>query len=358
MSTQDKAAVDAQPYQFDDSGVPKLAFSNDQAAAHAYRRRSTMPPQLDPESDPTIVEVREAQERWISDMVQAVFNHDGVPEAVNLPAYTMFMHGSRTVVTGYDVEATCRLIFEQVIDRCRFGFRGPVRDNMALNPSNDCKDDRYGNCLTRITNVTHALRVSKCICRDIIFEDYNCIKLVNAPLKTLSRKKKQRQNTMVRAAAIKEAKDAKAVLKAAADMFPMDQDMELSLEALPAPNLTHDLFDFDMVNTGNEYFPVDDVVNSGLPFAFDHENYDLRAGTSAALGHENLDHDSKHSYMYGSPHMDLEDLIAGGYLSQEDLTMNPQDGQTQILSLTLGPGSEVPSPQPNGSFTGHYNIPF
>lgn len=296
-------------------------------------------------------------------MVEAIFNLDGVPEAVNLPAYTMFMHGSRTVVTGYEVEATCRLIFDMVIDRCYFGFRGAVRDNLALNPTFSRKDDRDGNCLTRITNVTNALRKSKCICRDIIYEDYSCIKLVNAPLEILSRKDKQRRDTMTRSAAIKEGKDAKAALNAAGK-FPTDQDIALSNDARLAPNPASDLFDLDMVNAGNGYLTADGVVKSEHPFAFDREKYNQAtalfhtAGTFEAPGHENLGHNPKHNYIYGSDHMDVEDLIAGGILSQESPVINPQDGQIQLPSSNEGPTSQVPSPQLTSLFPGGYNIRF
>lgn len=182
--------VDTDPYHFDDNGVPELAFSDDQDSAHAYRRRATSPPDVDPASDDTIKPTYQNLELWISTMVQAMFNLNKTLEGPTHPSYRMFRHGSKTAITGYEVEATCRVLFDTVIGRCYFGFRGAAKDNLALKPGEGHTEDSDGKCLKRIANVTAALHFSKCICPDLIYEDYNCIKLANAPLSYFWQNKK------------------------------------------------------------------------------------------------------------------------------------------------------------------------
>jgi hypothetical protein len=177
-------------YHFNDNGVPELTFSEDQDSDHLYRRRATNPPVLHPAADDTIKRTYQHLELWVSTMVQAIFNLNDTLDSPTTPSYRMFRQDLKIVMTGYEVEATCHVLFDTVIDRCYFSFRGAAKDNLVLNPSEGYMDDRDGNCLKRIANVTAALRFSNRICRDVMYKAYNCIKLASAPLSYLRQKQK------------------------------------------------------------------------------------------------------------------------------------------------------------------------
>ncbi|KAF2788876.1 hypothetical protein K505DRAFT_213393, partial [Melanomma pulvis-pyrius CBS 109.77] len=94
-------------------------------------------------------------------------------------AKRMFLPGS---YDRYLIEASCRQIFATLIDRCRSGFRGPTQFNKALKPGKDCDPDRTAKCEERLRNVIQALTRNKRVCKDVLYEDWKILLLVNHPL--------------------------------------------------------------------------------------------------------------------------------------------------------------------------------
>jgi len=134
-------------YHFEDNGAPELTFSEDQDSAHPYRRRATNPPGLDSAAGDTIKPTYQHLELWLSTMVQAIFNLNDTLDSPTTPSYRMFRQDLKTAMTSYEVEATCHVLFDTVIDRCYFRFRGAAKDNLALKTGEGYMDDRDGKCL-------------------------------------------------------------------------------------------------------------------------------------------------------------------------------------------------------------------
>lgn len=279
--------VDTNPYHFDDNGVPELAFSEDQDSAHAYRRRATNPPSLDPASDDTIKPTYQHLELWVSTMAQAMFNLNDTLDSPTHPSYKMFRHGSKTAVTGYEVEATCRVLFDIVIDRCYFGFRGATKDNLALKPGEGHTEDRDGNCLKRIANVTAALRFSKCICRDVMYEDYNCIKLANAPLNYLRQKKKAKTKRDIKI----QAPDIDEELDGKSRVATVEDSIDQQVGELPSnASVDFTLFNFDApinINKAFKFNVPNSVVRFGRTMDYDSETIDASEAFASAENRPN-----------------------------------------------------------------------
>ncbi|KAF2268726.1 hypothetical protein CC78DRAFT_540573 [Lojkania enalia] len=203
--SQDQAA--GMPAQVHQLQVSPLAFVNDQHGARQYRRRTTMLPQIHPQSDATIPEVKRRREMIVKVMVQAVWNLRGVHDKPDSRETKMFTFGGTDAADPQHVEAACRSVFDFLLDRVEIGFRGGHKDNKAIRPAKDVEVDRDGNCLTRIRNVIRAIQLSKCTCRDILYEDYKVMLLVNHPLSYLKTKHTVRKNNVVKAMAIQKAQE-------------------------------------------------------------------------------------------------------------------------------------------------------
>lgn len=198
------------PYHFDSQGLPDVTipytYKSDGAPAHfawvgdangafAHRHRVTEPPQLAPAQDPTIVKVRARRELYIGELVQAVFNMDGIKDNPTFNGLPMFTHGHKSEVSGYDVEAAARLLFDAVLARCETGYRGPVKGNRLLGGRKDVQvADRDGGCAARIANIITALHDWKSVCRDIVLSDSKIYHLANAPASVAFDKKTQWHN--------------------------------------------------------------------------------------------------------------------------------------------------------------------
>jgi hypothetical protein len=86
--------------------------------------------------------------------------------------------------TSYDpllIECTSRQILTSLLDRCISGFRGPAQFNKALRPGKDCEADLTASCEERTRNVVNALMWNKRVCKDVLYEDWKILLLVNHP---------------------------------------------------------------------------------------------------------------------------------------------------------------------------------
>ncbi|KAF1944319.1 hypothetical protein EJ02DRAFT_510235 [Clathrospora elynae] len=147
--------------------------------ARNYRRRVQQVPQVDPRSDPSILDVEQNAEFWVRQLVLAMINLEDIKDTENSSAAKMFLP------EAYDsllIEATCREIFLDLIDRCKNGFRGPAQFNKALKPQRGLEADQIADCGERILNVIDALMWNKRVCKDVLFEDWKIRLLVNHPL--------------------------------------------------------------------------------------------------------------------------------------------------------------------------------
>lgn len=146
--------------------------------AREYRRRVHETPYHNTQSDPTIREVERDAEFWVSQLVHAMTNVTNVKDTNNSHAKRLFLPAS------YDpllIECTSRQILTSLLDRCISGFRGPAQFNKALKPGKDCEADLTASCEERTRNVVNALMWNKRVCKDVLYEDWKILLLVNHP---------------------------------------------------------------------------------------------------------------------------------------------------------------------------------
>ncbi|KAF2626759.1 hypothetical protein BU25DRAFT_459038 [Macroventuria anomochaeta] len=185
---------DTAPYKFNDQGGPtRLAWANDLTGATAYRSRVTRPPKQLGTSDPTIARVKARQETYIYEMVQAMFKVDTVKDNPTFEGVFWFTRGHKNVVSAYDVEAACRVLFKAVLDRCEIGHRGLDREDRLYKKYPE-KIDLNGSCEARINNVITALCEWKSICKDVLTSDAKIGQLANAPASIAKDKQKHWKN--------------------------------------------------------------------------------------------------------------------------------------------------------------------
>ena len=183
-------------YSFDAQGLPtQLAWVGDLNGALDHRHCVTLGPKVPPARDATINHVKSRQEQYIREMIQAVFNMDGIHDNPTFGGRKMFIHGHKSQVSGYDVEAACRALFAAIISRCEFGYRGSAHANRLLNQGKNFEHvDRDGNCQTRIDNIIKALKEWKSICKEIVLTDSKIYNLANAPASVWQDKMEQKIN--------------------------------------------------------------------------------------------------------------------------------------------------------------------
>ncbi|KAF1936171.1 hypothetical protein EJ02DRAFT_482016 [Clathrospora elynae] len=199
------ALAAADPYQFDLLGHPTgFLFSNNLQAAYDHRHRQRSRPYLTPGSDFTIRTVAARQEEYIAEMMQAMFSSAAVRDKDTFNGCAMFIRGGPAGVSVADVEATCRLLFQKILEQCRFGWCGKTKSRAT--PA-----DRSRTCEQRAADVLVALRHWKCICKDIFLDDDKIQELADAPLGVYRSKqdyvrnnKKKEETNAKRAKAAKE----------------------------------------------------------------------------------------------------------------------------------------------------------
>lgn len=184
-------------YNFMPDGRPtQLVWENDHSGALLYRRRVTQPAKFTRPDDTTIDQVIANREHFVSEMVQAVYNMEDIHDNLTFRAAAMFVIGSTNQVSGHDVEAACRLLFDIIIDRCENGYRGPASIDRNLQKGD--RIDRDGTCEARMQNVITALRDWKSVCKEILSSDAKIEHLANAPANVWKDKKEQQKNNMLK----------------------------------------------------------------------------------------------------------------------------------------------------------------
>jgi len=180
-----KSSVSAHPQTCYPSPYPQRPPTDTPCAndrwvhAREYRRKVHEPPQVNPHDDPTIAEVEQNAELWVSELVTAMANTESVKDTETSHARRMFLSDNLNPLL---IEATSREIFTSLIDRCKYGFRGPTSFNKALKPHKDSESDKTALCRERMENVVDVLAVNKRVCKDVLYEDWKIRLFVNHPL--------------------------------------------------------------------------------------------------------------------------------------------------------------------------------
>lgn len=146
--------------------------------ARDYRRKVYEPPYVDPRADYTIAYVEENAEFWVDRICIALSNTQDVKDTPNSHHRRLFTEGIDPLL----IEACSREIFIALIDRCKYGFRGPPAFDKALKASHQLELDRTATCEQRIENVIRVLSWNKRACKDVLYEDWKIRLLVNHPL--------------------------------------------------------------------------------------------------------------------------------------------------------------------------------
>lgn len=195
------------------NGQPVSAFANNHAGARLYHERRIPDAQL-ARPDRTIQWIEKHRENTVKRMISAVFD---LSRCIDKPASK---DRKRFDLTNpkheklVDVEVVCRLIFDEVIMRCVYGYR---REAMQSS-QRPAVGDVHVTCCTRVENIINALRVSKAICRNVVLEEKRRLMLVHMPLASL--KMKQRNQAQ-------EARKARRVAKAAAECATFSVDINV-----------------------------------------------------------------------------------------------------------------------------------
>ncbi|KAF2703664.1 hypothetical protein K504DRAFT_451516 [Pleomassaria siparia CBS 279.74] len=153
--------------------------------ARDYRHRIHEPPYHTPTTDPTMAEVEHSSEHWIAQLTHAIRNLSDIKDPATSHAARLFQPGTYSTRL---IDSTARHIFTALLDRCHAGFRAPAHFNRALGRPGGggggrrCEPDRTASCHDRIGNVVAALMWNKRVCKDVLYEDWKVMLLVNHPL--------------------------------------------------------------------------------------------------------------------------------------------------------------------------------
>ncbi|KAL1597979.1 hypothetical protein SLS60_008467 [Paraconiothyrium brasiliense] len=201
---------------------PRLTMSTEQAFVNMFRVTHT--PHVDPDQDPTIAQVEAAREDYIVRLMDAMLNltdiHDKLDKNGTYPTRVQMFEPAGNTKHGWYVgedlvESRCHVLFEVIIDRCRRGFRGQVKEDLARNMKlkyGFVKDypvptaDMTGNCQSRIEMVITVLHYWKTVCAEAINDIEHMFALANHPQIIWSTKCKTAESNDCKAKKIEELK--------------------------------------------------------------------------------------------------------------------------------------------------------
>ncbi|KAF2205441.1 hypothetical protein GQ43DRAFT_468113 [Delitschia confertaspora ATCC 74209] len=192
----------------DRMGYSQQFFGNTDGAIE-YMNRVTALPTLRPRKDPSIAKIEMKFEKCAQEVFFAIVNLSGIIDDENSHVIKYFKDGSEFCNYKH-IEAISRIIVQEVIDRCKFGFRGSLMKDESKHASGVRLQDRTGTCKQRLANVVSALRVDKKICQDVLF-DVSAIRLLtNAPLKYQMKKAVYKKSNKSRKDKLEELKQLEA----------------------------------------------------------------------------------------------------------------------------------------------------
>ena len=241
--------------------VPQLVIPHSEA--HDYWRRPRKAPQVDPASDPSIAQVLAHREHYIALMVSAMYDQSDAQDYPNSTDCKLFTYNGPGAISPYDVEATCRALFDATIDRCRYGFRGwPLKhDDTVTKPRKlAAEQDQTGNCVTRIENVISCLRNWKTACRDVLFDETKLWGMANHPKTAHNLKVESKRSTdgkKARGTYNLKGKKSKKMMKAEAGEDPKEQEKEAHAVLPVGLDGSQEEFDFQELVTPFAQFELD-----------------------------------------------------------------------------------------------------
>ncbi|KAK3202680.1 hypothetical protein GRF29_154g351681 [Pseudopithomyces chartarum] len=271
--------------------------------AREYRRKVYQLPQVDPRTDLSIVRVEADADVWVSQLVDAMKNTDDVKDLQNSHHRRLFLPKKTDDLL---IDACCCAIFEALIDRCRYGFRGPAQFNKALKPMHGLELDRTATCEVRIRNVVRVLRWNKRVCKDVLYEDWKIRLLVNHPLSYDKEKDNQKGSNDQR---------RKRQLEQVEKLKETEEKMKETEKKLK---------DFEDTNDPARNKDVDDACVAGFPVNGTSDVNDM-------LAEDMLMHETPNTYadLHGANNFDHSDFSLGKRAASSSLDANERKRQCQ-----------------------------
>jgi hypothetical protein len=224
----------------DANGVRQLAF-NDVNDAKDWLHMS-LPPLLP--NDPTIDLVDVCRARCVRILVDAVYDLRQCNDGQKMQNH--FIPRRKSYFHNLEVEAACHVLFGNLMDFCRHGFRGLRKFNLLMK-KNCSEEDMTANCSDRFNNIITALPTWKSICKGMIEENTKKWQLVNAPLSMVGKKKVEKGGNKLKKNTTDELKAIKKEVIAA-------ETSQLTSH-LAAPTRFH-LDVSDVAESSHQYAPV------------------------------------------------------------------------------------------------------
>lgn len=269
-------------HQFDSLGRPtQMLFRGDLQKAMAHRDRVRALPGLDPRQDPSITWIASRTEDCVADLMQAFFDVSSCNDKPTFEAVGFCTLGDPTAYETADVEATCRIVHNTLVQRCLHGFRGHPSEDFIGNFQSSGKrrkaqrDDVTGDCQTRFNNVINLLRSWKSVCSQVITSRSYIDRLVNAPASIARQKPSQQKCNMTKALGKKEleaaaAQHAKMVQPQYIAPTPLTFPATQKIMAVPR-NMSHPPSPYTAVpRTGHPQQGVESHTQQQPPAAFGH----------------------------------------------------------------------------------------
>jgi hypothetical protein len=172
------------PYRFDQDGRPTgLVFSQNPQSAYSWHHRLRKGPSKPVAQDPTIGEVMLHQEDHIANMIQAVYNLEGVRDNIKFDGLRLPIRGGDDSVDEPDVEGASRCLFQKIIDYCHNGCCCPGKDNAKYNAKYNAKDiDKALTCEAQVDEAIKALHIWKSVCKNVVFGDDKIEDFASGPI--------------------------------------------------------------------------------------------------------------------------------------------------------------------------------
>lgn len=240
---------------------------------------------------------------WVSQLVDAMKNTDDVKDLQNSHHRRLFLPKKTDDLL---IDACCCAIFEALIDRCRYGFRGPAQFNKALKPMHGLELDRTATCEVRIRNVVRVLRWNKRVCKDVLYEDWKIRLLVNHPLSYDKEKDNQKGSNDQR---------RKRQLEQVEKLKETEEKMKETEKKLK---------DFEDTNDPARNKDVDDACVAGFPVYGTSDVNDM-------LAEDMLMHETPNTYadLHGANNFDHSDFSLGKRAASSSLDANERKRQCQ-----------------------------
>ncbi|KAJ4352467.1 uncharacterized protein N0V89_007815 [Didymosphaeria variabile] len=347
------------------SNHPRLTMSTEQAFMNMFRVTHT--PHVDPVQDPTIAQVEAAREDYIVRLMDAMHNLTNIYDKLNKEGtYTNRVQMFHPVdnaehgwYVGQDfVESRCHVLFEVIIDRCRKGFRGQAKQDLArkTKPRNGfVKDvtvpspDMKANCKARIEAIIVVLHYWKTACAEATNDIDHMFALANHPQVIWDTKYQNADSNGVKARKTKELKGKVQEFNETQQRHTSSHDpspqASRRIAAHEAPVVFNPDFQLPACMpiiseppTSSSYPMTGDPVAAGNPF----QNPTIGPGSpllgfqAGGVGADLSPHGPSHPIDYPYPGMLNQDILGHMTFTGNNHTVN-------AIGVPLNPGAKLDS---------------